>query len=142
MKENKCWLCLRVTPKEIAKAVHKLFPKEITHKILEDSITYVERAYAKNPIFFCGKSTYRIIGGLLYLLALKYNYHVTQETIAEKLSYLRQNIPRKRRDGSVWGVSTTIRAGYQDWQKLFPKELNIEKLCDAHMDLRELIELR
>lgn len=128
MSKEKCWLCLRITPKQVARAVRALpFPKDKKHEIFQISIELIEKAYRKSPTFFCGKKAYRIIGGLLYLLSFKYcrnystNYpggkpipvgRIPQLTIAHKLNFLS---PKNA------FCSVTIRNGYRDWLKLFPE---------------------
>jgi len=120
MESEKCWLCLRITPKDLAQIIYSLpFSENIKHNILEDSTTLVKKAYIKNPTFFCGKSKHRIIGGLMYIMGLKYQrVHplltkksdiqtlITQREIAEYFEFQ--------------CTEQTIREGLRDWVKLFP----------------------
>ena len=111
---SKCWLCLRITPKQLAKAIHTLsFPEEKKHDVLLEAISLVEKAYEKKPPFFCGKGAYRIIGGLLYLLSFKYcKTHLSLRRVAADLDYL----SKIKTTNEV-----TIRLGQHDWRKLLPE---------------------
>lgn len=111
---EKCWLCLRITAKQLAKAIHTLpFPEEKKHDVLLEAISLVEKAYEKKPPFFCGKGAYRIVGGLLYLLSYKYcRTHITLRIVAVDLDYL----SRIRTSNE-----STIRLGQKDWKKVLPE---------------------
>ena len=112
---EKCWLCLRITPKDIAKASHILFSNNLSHQILKKAMNYVERAYKKDRLMFCAKTKYRIIGSLLYLLSLDSNEPKTQRDVSRELKYLSRK--------EAWN-EVTIRNGKKDWVKLFPNEFS------------------
>ena len=114
-KEEKCWLCLRITPQQLSKAIHLLFPKDIAHSILMEATECISYAYEQAPERFCGKSAYRIIGGLMYVLAKIHGHNLTMLAIADTLAYLRTTVYDRRDDGSLWGVQVTIRYGVKDW---------------------------
>ena len=120
MKKDICWLCLRITPKQISKAIHELpFPEEKRHDVLKEATSLIEKSYKKDKFFFCGKSPIRIIGGLMYLLSFKYcKERFSKKLIGKKLNYLSKGTH----------TEVTIRKGNKDWIKLFPElEKNVEE---------------
>ena len=131
MKKDSCWLCFRITPKQIAKAIHKLpFPNVKIHNVLKEAINLVEKSYKKDKIFFCGKSSLRIIGGLMYLLSFKYcKEKFTQPLVGDRLSYLSR--------GSH--AEMTIREGYKDWIKIFPE---LAKYVEKYNKKKRLQKIR
>jgi len=71
--DEKCWLCARITPQDLAKVIHSLpFTLSVQHELLVLSINAVKYAYLKNPTLFCGKTKARIIGGLIYFVVTHY----------------------------------------------------------------------
>jgi len=116
--KNKCWLCLRITPKDLRKGAYALFPDKQARLVFTKAVEYVRLSYEKNRIIFCSKTKGRIIGGLLYVLGYKYAeaYRPTQKEVAMILTQLNF--------GCV--VEPTIRAGKEDWAKLFP-ELKVSR---------------
>ena len=131
MKEDICWLCLRITPKQISRAVHKLsFSKDKKHDILQEAVSLVEKSYKKNKFFFCGKSPLRIIGGLMYLLSFKYcKEKFTMRSVGQELVYLSKGII----------TEPTIRKGYRDWIKIFPE---LEKYVEEYNKKKDLQKIR
>lgn len=116
--EDRKWLYTRVTPKDVAKAVHSMpftKDKQKIHEVVLEAILCVENVYQENPAFFCGKSKFRILGGLVYILGLKHQkllcYHYTERQIAKDLGYLfDMNIqPRS--------ALVVVSAGFHDWRK-------------------------
>ena len=112
--ENKCWLCLRITPKEVFNIIKKLdLPKDVSHKIFAECVNYVKRAYEKKPTYFCGKSKKRIIGGLIYIMCLHHHKTRIRKDRITQLKILWLFDDRKY-------TPTVIRKGMNDWFELFP----------------------
>ena len=121
---DKCFLCLRVLPKQVARAIHALpFPKEKRNEVLQESLQLIKKGYDTKPYAFCGKTTYGIISGLLYILSYKYcPRHINQYDITQNLSFM-------RRPHSELGSSAAVRSSYKVWVEVLPelKELMEEK---------------
>ena len=122
---------MRITPKQVAKAVHALpFANSKKHDIMQIATKLVEKAYKKNPVFFCGKTAYRIIGGLLYLLSFKYckeyesEYFIRSKRFVKPLGHLPQLVVAQKLiflSPKKTFCEVTIRQGYRDWLKLLPE---------------------
>lgn len=85
MNWKECYLCLRVNPKRILDVSHKLFPfsAETAHRIGMKAAEVLRKAYFKNPVALCGRSTKGLIGGALYVACLLEGERVTQREIAD-----------------------------------------------------------
>jgi len=118
--ESKCYVCLRITPEYVLKTAHKVWEEdpETARKIGLKASEIVEQGYRRNPIFFCGSSAKRVLGGLFYLLGFQYE---APKTIAEV--------------NSVMACSyVTIKSGYREWLKKFPDFFLEFKLESYHYD--------
>lgn len=121
---DNCFLCLRISPKQVARAIHALpFPKEKRNEALQESLQLIKKAYSAKPYAFCGKTTYGIVSGLLYILSYKYcPRRINQYVITQNLSFM-------RRPHSELGSSAAVRSSYKVWVEVLPelKELMEEK---------------
>lgn len=143
-------MCLRITPQEVAKAVHSLpfkNNKVLTHKIVVESFNLVEKAYFESRGFFCGKSKLRIIGGLMYIMALKYSQHIDEiQRFADQREWYKGFV-HQHHTGKIsqreivlylkhlafsnstvdWAkvspCELTVRKGFKDWSKILPEIL-------------------
>jgi len=75
----------------------------IANKIVLEALEIIYKTYVTKPIFYAGKSDKRIVGGLFYILSLKYKCSKTQSEIARKIGT----------------TEITIRKGYRSWLKHF-----------------------
>lgn len=84
MPEDKCWLCLRTSPRKVLEASHKLFPysPEVARKIGLKAAELLRQAYLKNPPALCGRKTDSLIAAALYITCLEENQHKTQFEIS------------------------------------------------------------
>lgn len=90
MSESKdCIICQRIPPKIVFSVCHKILDgklkNQIIHKIAIDIINEINKGDKINRIHFCGQSHSKIIGSLLYIVALRFNFRITQDFIATKL---------------------------------------------------------
>jgi len=75
----------------------------IANRIVLESLGIITETYVVKPTFYAGKSNKRIVGGLFYILSLKYKCSKTQNEIAQKIGT----------------TEITIRKGYRSWLKHF-----------------------
>ena len=61
----------------------------ITNKIVLEALEIIKKTYVVKPAFYAGKSNKRIVGGLFYILSLKYKCSKTQNEIARKIGHPR-----------------------------------------------------
>lgn len=86
MREDTCYLCMRITPQDVFTAAHKLIQdKTKAHEMGAQACENLKRAYAKKPSLFCGRTSLSILGGLFYLLSLEFEEFLTTHTIELKL---------------------------------------------------------
>lgn len=105
---QQCFLCLRVTPKQILEVCHKLWSKEIAHEIGIKTAEIIKEIYLKKPTYFCGRSSKSIIGSILYILQMVSCFdleHRSQREICEVLHL----------------TPKTLRSGYKEllWNFVF-----------------------
>jgi transcription initiation factor TFIIIB Brf1 subunit/transcription initiation factor TFIIB len=77
----------------------------LAEKISLEAFEIMAKASASSFIFFNGKSSKNILGGLFYLLGLRFVCVKTQKEIAVQLGT----------------TDVTIRVSYRDWLKAFPE---------------------
>lgn len=78
--------------------------KEIADTIGQETIKIVKQAYKRKIVFFNGKSSRCIVGGLFYLLGFRYAV-----------------VKRQRKLADILGTSdVTIRKSYRQWLETFP----------------------
>lgn len=102
--EQKCWVCLRITPAFVLRAAHQIWPPETAREIGLAASDIIRRSYEKNPFFLCGKKTRIVVASLFYLLGMARGAPKTQREIAMAL-----------------GVKEVSVSGYQRWLEAFPE---------------------
>ncbi len=79
--------------------------QRVAARIATETEIIVAQVYRVNHLFFSSKSFNRIICGLFFLLAYKYNAVMSERKIAEEL-----------------GTSeVTVRLSYREWLETFPE---------------------
>ncbi|MCW3999487.1 MAG: hypothetical protein NWE93_04555 [Candidatus Bathyarchaeota archaeon] len=86
-------------------------------EIIVQSVATIRKAHRANALFFNGKATRSIIGGLLYLVCFRCYRSINQKTIADVLNT----------------SDTSIRRSYREWLRVFP---------DLFADVQEKIDGR
>jgi transcription initiation factor TFIIIB Brf1 subunit/transcription initiation factor TFIIB len=98
-------LLKRIPPSEVSAAAHTIWlEKSIADTIAFQTIQIINQAYKRKFVFFNGKSSKHIVGGLFYLLGFRYADVKRQTELAHQL-----------------GTSdVTIRESYRKWLMTFP----------------------
>lgn len=95
----------RISQEEIFVATQLLWlDKTVAEKVALDALNTLNRTRIRKVVFFNGKSSKYIIGGLFYLLGYRYNAVKKQRELADQLNT----------------SDVTIRAAYRQWLKEFP----------------------
>jgi len=90
---------------EVTTAAKTIWPDQlIAEKITANALEIIANANKSKFVFFSGKSSRGLIGGLFYLLGFKYDALRKQKELAEKLGT----------------TDVTIRDSYRKWLKEFP----------------------
>lgn len=70
--EETCFLCLRITPKEVLSYAHKVWKDpEVARKIARKTSEYIRSCYRGDPTMFSGKGGRMILAGFFYLFSLQ-----------------------------------------------------------------------
>ena len=102
---NRVSLLRRISFSEISVAAHAIWwDKSIADTIALETTRIINQTYARKFVFFNGKSSKCLIGGLFYILSYRYDAAKKQKEIANQL------------DTS----EVTIRASYRKWLETFP----------------------
>ena len=95
----------RISQEEVTIAAQLIWSdKTIAKKVTLDALDTLNRTHKRNFVFFNGKSSKYIVGGLFYLLGYRYNALKKQRELADQLNT----------------TDVTIRASYRQWLKEFP----------------------
>jgi transcription initiation factor TFIIIB Brf1 subunit/transcription initiation factor TFIIB len=95
----------RIKISEVSFAAKKIWPeKTISETISSETIEILNRTYNRKFVFFNGKSSGNLIGGLFYLLSYRYNAIKKQRELADILGT----------------TDVTIRKAYRGWLENFP----------------------
>jgi transcription initiation factor TFIIIB Brf1 subunit/transcription initiation factor TFIIB len=78
--------------------------KKIADSVARETIQIINQTYRRKFVFFNGKSSRNIIGGLFYILGYRYNSIKKQKELADLLGT----------------TEMTIRASYHKWLQAFP----------------------
>ena len=110
-KDDRCWVCLRITPAKTLKLAHQIWDEDqaAAREIGLEASEIIEQAYRKNPIFFCGRTATRILSGLFYLLGLRHKSKKTQRAVWFTLT------------GKHPANYSTLNASYRSWVTKFPE---------------------
>jgi hypothetical protein len=121
---RECIVCQRIPAKTVFKYTHKVFDevsdKEKVHVIAREACEIINYADKKNRIFFCGKSAYSILSGLLYILSRKHEANINQRDVASKF-------PKRKSTYKALYYPTesltevTVRVNFHRWLKTFPE---------------------
>lgn len=106
----------RIPFEEVSIAAHRIWLNRIiSDKIAQEADQIISQAYKRKFIFFNGKSSKCIVGGLFYILGFRYDAVKKQRELADKLGT----------------TDVTIRASYKLWLETYPDlfEDVIEKLA-------------
>jgi hypothetical protein len=102
---NRVSLLRRISANEISAAAHAVWcNKLIADTIAVETVRIINQTYYRKFVFFNGKSSKYLIGGLFFLLSYRYDAAKKQKEIANQL------------DTS----EVTIRASYRKWLETFP----------------------
>lgn len=83
---ERCWLCLRITPKQIFSAAHAIWKDySLAHEISALLSSEIWGIYARNPTALCGKPGRTIIAGGLYIIGIAKNSPESQFRISRIL---------------------------------------------------------
>ncbi len=95
----------RIPIEEVTAIARLVWPnKEVADTVALEADEIISRTYKRKFVFFNGKSSKCLVGGLFYLLGFRYDAVVRQRELADKL-----------------GTSdVTIRASYKQWLETFP----------------------
>jgi len=98
-------LLRRIPLDEISFAAHAVwYDKSIADKITSETMRILNQTYARKFVFFNGKSSKSIVGGLFYLLSYRYNAIKKQNELANQLGT----------------TDVSIRVSYRKWLETFP----------------------
>jgi len=98
-------LLLRIHDDEVSAAAHNVwFDKSIAETIASETLQILNQTYARKSIFFGGKSSRFLVGGLFYILGYRYGVLKKQNEIADRLNT----------------TDVTIRISYRKWLETFP----------------------
>ncbi|MBN1244474.1 hypothetical protein JXA31_02655 [Candidatus Bathyarchaeota archaeon] len=90
---------------EVIEAAKTIWPDQvIAEKITANALEIIANVNKSNFVFFSGKSSRGLIGGLFYLLGFRYDAAKKQTELAEKLGT----------------TDVTIRDSYRKWLNEFP----------------------
>lgn len=95
----------RISPEEVAIAAKTIWNNPLVAKaITDETMDLLMKVQKRRFLFFNGKTSRGLVGGLFYLLGYKYDVSKNQKELADKL-----------------GTSdVTIRASYRSWLEEFP----------------------
>jgi hypothetical protein len=98
-------LLARISVVEVLAAADNVwFDKSIADTIASATVQTINQTYVRNFMFFSGKSSKYLIGGLFYLLGYRYGVIKNQNEIADRLGT----------------TDVTIRISYRKWLETFP----------------------
>jgi len=70
----------------VLKLAHQVWTdREIARAVASDTSLIIKKCYETDPTFLCGKSSRVVLGGLFYLLGVRYKSPVTYRILAERL---------------------------------------------------------
>jgi len=117
MSDNKCYVCLRISPEKTLKLAHQVWNEDpaTARKIGLESSQIIEEVYRRQPVFFCGRTTTRILSGLFYLLGLRHKSQKSQTAIWSALT-------GKNKTANTPSIS------YRSWIGAFPELFDDLKL--------------
>ncbi len=107
----------RISQEEVSIAAQLIWSdKTVANKVTSDALETINRTHKRRFVFFNGKSSKNVVGGLFYLLGYRYNDVKKQRELADQLNT----------------TDVTIRASYRQWLKEFPDLFNdvIGKLAE------------
>jgi transcription initiation factor TFIIIB Brf1 subunit/transcription initiation factor TFIIB len=95
----------RIPMEDIVTIAHILWSdKAIADRVAADADATISQAYQRKFVFFNGKSSKCVVGGLFYLLSFRYDSIRKQREISDKLGT----------------TDVTVRASYRQWLANFP----------------------
>lgn len=125
--ENKCWVCLRITPEYVLKLAHKVWEdteEARFYGLLASKI--IEACYSEKPIFFCGRPKDSLLSGLFYCLIPKRIVKNDFGFFYRGIKYSQQDIADRLNVTSV-----TVRNNYKRWLKCFEKVRELNKFDES-----------
>lgn len=98
-------LLRRIPLDEISFAAHAVwYDKSIADTVTSETMQILNQTYARKFVFFNGKSSKSIVGGLFYLLSYRYDAIKKQNELADQLGT----------------TDVSIRVSYRKWLETFP----------------------
>lgn len=95
----------RIPLDEISVAAHDVWlDKLIADKITVETVQIINQTYTRKFVFFSGKSSKCLVGGLFYLLGYRYDAIKKQKELADELCT----------------SEVSIRMSYRKWLETFP----------------------
>jgi len=111
LKDDKCYICLRIGYKRILSHASKLWKDEKTaKKIALASARLINKANNADRFFFCGKGAKSILSGLFYLLSFRFHIPFKQNEM-EYAGFI----------STAKTVTTSCRRWLEHFPKLFPE---------------------
>jgi hypothetical protein len=117
----------RIPMDEVSAAAHTVWwDKSIADTIASETVQIINQTYTRKIVFFNGKSSKCLVGGLFYLLGFRYNAVKKQRELADQLGT----------------TDVTIRVSYRKWLETFPDLfLDVIGKFAADRDLRYFVLL-
>ena len=115
MTEKPCYLCLRVTPKQVFHYAHLIWTdKTVAHRVGVIACRAIELSYKKDPTKWCNKTRDAILGSLFYAIGLKLGVKETEHRIWNILKgYDEDGYDAKGK--FHWNQAVKIGAYYRGW---------------------------
>lgn len=103
---------------EVLAAAHTVWSDTIVaDQVALSTMEIISKTYSRKFVFFNGKSSKSLVGGLFYILGFKYDVPKKQRELADKLST----------------TDVTIRSSYKQWLETFP-DLFLDVLAKLAQD--------